>query len=242
MTCHQHHPINATISSATEVDELASELADDYIEYFKIDISKEKKRYEDSIEECLAHLEEVISALDSYKQKGPIIDVYVATLTSKKEPLEKLYEQVDSIEQYVFETNRLLDRLDQSLRDLENHQPSGSNKFKQILGLIPLGIPRLGIFNSLSGIVDVPTSNIEEQENSTDGNNKGSRQLKPIRDILQAIAQIETDIDKITASLYRRLSIESSQRQAAEDSIPPMIAALNLDSTEKVDNSWQELL
>lgn len=128
-------PVSVTVSSKEEIDELASELADDYIDYLNIDVTKEKSRLDDSIEECLAHLEELISALDIYKQKEDVINEFISTVASKRPALVELYEQIDSMEQYVFETNKLLNGLEQTLRDLEHHKVSGLGKIKQIIGI-----------------------------------------------------------------------------------------------------------
>jgi len=137
------HPVMASISSPAEIEDLASELADDYIEYFNIDLTQDKKRYEDFIEECLAHLEEVISALDRFKQKDHIVEDFVQKVMGERESLNQLYKQIEEMEQYVIEKNRMLDQMDQSLKDMESQ--FNSSKIKRIFGFISKGISRLAI-------------------------------------------------------------------------------------------------
>lgn len=242
MTCHKHHPINATISSQAELDDLAAELADDYIQYFDIDIKNEQRRHGEAVEECLAHLEEVFSALDSYKQKDDIVDQFVQTIATKKEPLDKLNEQVDSLEQYVFETNRILDQLELSIKELEKHSPSyTTSKIKQIFGMLPKSLPRFGLFSGLGEIIDDPILGHQQGGAPSESNNQ---QSIPISDIIDRISRIEIEMDQVTSNLYSRLGkgSEEANKKTQNDSLPP-IAALSLDSTtENVDNSWQELL
>lgn len=136
---------HVSISSREEVDRLAGELANSYADYFAIDVSDVKQKSEESIEECLAHLEEVCSVLDNYKQNDEVAGRFLEKLAKKNESLSALYDQIDDLEQYIFETNRSLDQLENVLKELENVKKSG-NKIKRVIDLIP----KLSISNMLS--------------------------------------------------------------------------------------------
>lgn len=125
-----------SVSSLEEVDKLAGELADSYAGYLRIDVQDVKQKFDEALEECLAHLEEVCSALDGYKQNDDVIEKFLKKLAVKNESLNALYDQIDDLEQYIYETNRSLDELENVLKDLENAKKSG-NKIKQVIDLIP---------------------------------------------------------------------------------------------------------
>lgn len=124
------------ISQQDEIEELASELAEGYIDYFTIDTREQQQKTADSLEECLTHLEEVCSVLDSYRQHSDKVSDVVEKISSKSETLLKLYEQVDALEQFLFETNRRLDQLDTELKELEKNKSFGSHRLKQMIGYL----------------------------------------------------------------------------------------------------------
>lgn len=225
------------ISPQGEVQSLAEQLADDYIEYFDIDISGEQDNYQDSIEECLAHLEEVISALDAYKQNSETINDFVGSIRSKDETLERLFGQVDAIEQYAFEANRLLDHLDATLRELEKHHSSKSGKIKQLFSMIPgvSNLPRIGLFSAFGSLVvdEAPVQDFVEGETDED------QQLTPISEILANMKQIDATLTNVTSNLNNRL--HGGTLEPSTEIHEPM-ATLSLASPESEDGSWQELL
>lgn len=228
------------ISTRVEIDELADELADAYVEYLNIDTRKEQSKYEESTEEGLAHLEEVCSALEIYKQSSVDVASFVDTLSIKNRHLTKLYEQIDALEQYIFEANQLLDRLDTAMRELESYKnsTSGNRIARQIFGLIPhlSTMPRLSLFNNFGGTFMVDTqASFSDREETEVGN---SQQLLPVGDILDRILQIETSVSVITSSLDVRLH-GKPQLEASADANE---AVLGVGSAEQVDGSWQELL
>lgn len=126
-----------TVSSKAEVDRLAEDLANSYADYFTIDVKDVKQKSEESMEECLAHLEEVCSVLEGYKQNDNVIEGFLEKLASKNESLSTLYDQIDDLEQYIFETNRSLDELENVIKEIENSKKSSANKIRQIIDLIP---------------------------------------------------------------------------------------------------------
>lgn len=134
-----------SVSSREEVDRLAGELANSYASYFTIDVKDVKHKSKEALEECLAHLEEVCSVLDNYKQHDNVIEKFLEKLSAKNESLNTLYDQIDDLEQYIFETNRSLDELENVLNDLENTRKPG-NKIKQVIDLLP----KLSLSNMLS--------------------------------------------------------------------------------------------
>lgn len=161
----QAEPKNPLISSKGEVDELASELADGYVDYLVIDISEQQSRTGEAVEECLTHLEEVCSVIDNYRQRSHEVDGFVEELAAKNESLNRLYEQVDAFEQYMFEANRIIDHLDTIMREVEAHKKT-SGKMRQIMDYLPKlsfsNIPGAGLLNNLGGLIDEPTTSVKE--------------------------------------------------------------------------------
>lgn len=193
-------PERLLISSREEAEHIAEQLANEYIEYFDIDISHDQECYQDSVEECLAHLEEVISAIDGYKQSSVTIDDFVSTVVGKEETLKKLFRQVDAIEQYAFESNRLLDQMDVTLKELEKHQSLKDGKIKQILHMIPgvSNLPRLGLFSAIGLAVDeTPMHNFVESPS----NGVSEQGLSSISEILDRLKHIEASLSIATKKL-----------------------------------------
>lgn len=243
MSTIEDHPILALISSPEEADQLAQELADDYIQYFDVNVTREQDRYQDAIEECLAHLEEVISALDGYKQTGETLDRFVDIVNNKCKTLNKLYDQVESVEEYLYETNRCLDQLDATMSELACHQSSRSGKIKKIIDMIPgmSRMPRLGFFSGLTSLISdgTTTSTASFEENETE-----NQELVPMEEVLNQIHSIESSVLDITKGLNKRLygANDGLPEQPSQTEVDKSMAMLSLNSSEGVDDSWQELL
>lgn len=126
---------NIAIADNSQIEELADELASDYSKYFSIDLTLEKRRLEESVEECLTHLEEVRDVLDDYKQNCSDGSEVMDQITSKNDQLNELFNQIDSLETYILDTNKTLDELENKMKDLENRKKLGSNKIIQVIDL-----------------------------------------------------------------------------------------------------------
>lgn len=138
---------NPLSSTTEEVDDIAEELATGYLSYLNVDLAEERQRLDQSIEECLTYLEEVSSLWDNYKKNNLDPREIAETIKAKSESLEELYDQIDSLEQYIFVTNQTLNKLDTALKDIESKQPVKS-KIKQIIDILPklsINIPRFGL-------------------------------------------------------------------------------------------------
>lgn len=208
---------SVVISSKAQVDKLADELADSYLEYLLIDTGEQQKRYTDSLEECLAHLEEASAVFDQYcgHNGGQAVAEVVDKVCSKAGSLDHLYQRVDAVEQYIFETSRLLDQLESVVKDLEARRPS-RNKIRQLMDLLP----RLTIGSSLGGMVEEPERSIVE--------------------LLETVATIEGSFDAAASNLNLRLHGDTTgapDRHKGES-----MKMLDGDTAEQVDSSWQELL
>jgi hypothetical protein len=175
MEVTENHPVFALVSSKQATDQLAQELADHYVEYLDVDISQEQERYQDTLEECLSQLEEVVSALDDSKQNGIIIDKFLELVNCKQKSLSKLYAQEDAIGQYIFEAGRLLDQLDDHILDMERHQSPKASRIKHIIGLLP-------------GMINIPAC-----------------QVQPIEALLSKIRQVELSVSSMSIELSKRL-------------------------------------
>lgn len=201
----------------TMIEKLAGDLADCYVEYFTIDFSHQKQKAEDSIEECLTHLEEVSSLLDNYKQNSSdITTIFEEKLAGKGESLNKLYEQVDAIEQYIFEVNKLLDCLENNMKELELHKKFNGNKIIDIISRFSLNnLPSFGLLGTTSASSESTTS---------------------ISELLSRISDIENSLSTVTSNLNVRL-----QKQVAEKNTRHKESMLGCDLPEQVDGSWLEL-
>jgi len=225
-----------SISSPEEASELASDLADDYVLYFTINADEQRLKYEDSIEECLTHLEEVCSVLESYGQNGEDVAKSVEIVANKRQSLDRLCRQIDALEQYVFEMNSTLDNLDSALKGLECQDRYGSNRVRKLLGLLPrfsLGsIPRLGILDALQGIVEDPSPTHIDNTNCDDDLSIS------VDEILQRVANIVASVEATTSCLLSRLN----DQENVVVSEPILSISDTGGTSSQVDGSWQELL
>lgn len=185
------------LSTKDEIDDLASDLANSYIEYFAIDIGEQKQRSDEAIDECLTHLEEVGSVLESYRlNNGNKSEKFMEQLASKNESLNRLYEQVDGLEQYMFETKQLLNQLENAVKELEIMKKSSGNAIRQIIDMIPrfslINVPRLGILESFNGYME------EAYPNSPTDNefNRAS-----IEEILSRVSEIQASLAIVTSKV-----------------------------------------
>lgn len=224
------------ISTNEEIEQLASELADSYIDYFIINTSEQKQKNEDSIEECLTHLEEVCSVLDSYRtnENGELAKV-IEKLSGKNESLNKLFDQVDAIEQYILETNRLLDQLNVAMKELSSHKRISSNRIWSILDKLPklslAHIPRLNLLNSMN--TEEFSANLDERIVNDDTT------VASLDEILTRVLNIQQLQSKETSELYSKLYSKSVEEVGIPHS---SVSLLDCNLPEQIDDSWQELL
>lgn len=142
-----HTPSNPLSSTAAEIDDLATELANGYLSYLDVNVENEEQRLDDSIQECLIQLEGVSKEWENYKRDPAQPNKIVETILAKSESLERLYEQIDSLEQYIFVANQTLDNLESALKEIESRKPS-KNKIQQIIEILPklsIQMPRFGL-------------------------------------------------------------------------------------------------
>lgn len=128
---------NETAIGEPEAGELANQLADQYIDYLSIDIDQQRGQVNDSIEELLTHLEEVNSVLENYRAKSADLESVPALIASKRSSLEELFSQIDKLEQYISETDKVLNQLDARIKEYESQKRSDTNPLLQVMELIP---------------------------------------------------------------------------------------------------------
>lgn len=195
----------APVSSAESIEDLASELAETYVDYLTVDTSDEQVKYEESIEECLTQLEEVSAVLEVFAQNATHIEDFFARLTERNRCLDKLYDQIDAIEQYMFETTRSLEQLDTEIKQLEtrNKRRLGTSRISQILNVLPkLSISSVNIFGNLGGLIEEsPPSFVQPPESDE----QGTVDHQTVRDILAKISNIEESMSRTTSKLAESL-------------------------------------
>lgn len=136
---------NPLISSTDEVENLATDLADSYSSYLNVDVNAEAQRLEALIEECLARLVEATTDWENYKVKPFDKGKFINKVNDQSGSMDKLCEQIDSLEQYISMTNQTLDRLETTMKEIESKRPI-KNKFRQIIDILPkLSIGRFGL-------------------------------------------------------------------------------------------------
>lgn len=225
--------INLT-STKDEIEKLALGLADSYVEYFVIDTNQQRQKAEDSIEECLTHLEELSSVLDNYRlNSSDITSILEQKFANENESLNKLYEQVDALEQYIFETNKLLDQLENSIKELELSKGSKEFKIIEMISRFSLNnLPRFS-FGNMGGILE-ETGTANSAQRNCDTENS----IVPINQILATVQEIQTSLDTVTSNLNARLLGENAvlTNPHKEETM------LDCNLPEQVDGSWQELL
>lgn len=198
----QQQQLESLVSSPEKVEELAAELAEDYVKYLFVDTTEQQNKVESSIEECLAHLEEICSVLDGYRQKSGSIGKFVKTMKSKSDTLEDLYKHVDAVEQYTNETNNLLDQLDELMKDLEINSKSNRNGVKQIMDMLPkisLGLQRFNLFGNIGGFLE------QSRPAYLDDSVVDEEPTIPIEEILQKVSVIRHNLEVATSHLEAEL-------------------------------------
>lgn len=125
------------MDSEGEADQLAKELADEYIQYLTIDTKQQEIQVDDSIEELLTHMEEVCAVLDSYRGKSNDLESIPALIASKRSSLDELFGQIDRLEQYISETDKMLNQLDSRIKEYENQKRSDTNPILQVIDMLP---------------------------------------------------------------------------------------------------------
>lgn len=223
-------------STEDEIEKLADHLAGSYVEYFTIDTNQQRQKADDSIEECLTHLEELGSVLDNHRlNSGGITSIFEQKLTCKNESLIKLYEQVDAVEQYIFETNKLLDKLENLIKELELSKASKGFKIIEMISRFSLGnLPRLSLLGNIGGGILRET----DATTSVTGISDAQNSIVPINEILATVESIQSSLDTVTSNLNTRLYGENA---ALTDSLKEE-TMLDCNLPEQVDGSWQELL
>lgn len=225
------------ISTPEEIEDLASELADEYVDYLLVETAEQRQRVEDSTEECLAHLEEVSSILDVYRQRSITIPQIVDSVVNRAASLEQVYRQVDAIEQYMSGTNRLLDQLEQVMDELESRAKPNGYGINQLVDLLPRvslrSLQRINIFNGFRGIIEESGPSFLDE-----GTNNSEQSSVPISEILNKVSNIETAIGAATVALD--IGLFGQPRDTPTPATSPILVP---DQTgEQVDGSWQELL
>lgn len=216
-----------------QIQELAEELAEDYFGMFVVDTQQEEKHLEESIEECLAHLEEVCSVTDNHKQHQSEDIVRIDELLAGKAlPLKVFCDEVDRLEQFMFETNRLLDQLDEFMKCLEIQIKPKGGHIRQIMDLIPR-FSRFGILSNVSAFID-GTSETPIPEETTDP----SSSSQSTEEVLNKINDVTTSLLNIIAELNNNPHGNSVLKDMShfKDDLGE-----NRDE-HQVDGSWQELL
>lgn len=224
------------IYNSQQTQQLAEELANDYVNLLDVDISREEKQFEESIEECLAHLEEVCSVTDNFKQhQSEDVSRLSELLASKSIPLSKFCEEVDRLEQFMFETNRLLDQLEECMKFIESQNRPKAGPIRQIIGLIPR-FSRLNILGNVSALID-DTS--RESLLPVTSNTDNTHSSPTIEEILPRI----NDISKSLVSLINELNDVHRHECTTPNDRNQLNTDLKVDRDElEVDGSWQELL
>lgn len=218
--------------SPTQIQQLAEELAEDYVGLLDVDIQGEEKYLEESIEETLAHLEEVFSVTDAYKQHHSEDLVRIDKLLSGKSiPLKVLCDEVDRLEQFMFEMNRLLDQLDECMKCLESKTKPRGGQLRQIIGLIPK-FSRFGLLSNVSAFIDGASVLPSEDQN------EASTSTQSTDEVLGRINEVTTSLLNMITELNNNPHGNSVLKDMShfEDDL-----SVGRDE-HQVDGSWQELL
>lgn len=176
-----------------EMDKLAGELAKQYSSYFDVDTSHQEMKLNETIEECLTHLEELCSALDNYEQSSAGIEQSASVISSRNETLDRLHEQLCAVESYVSQVNQLLSHLESSMDTLEGHAGKPvTRKLRQIISLLPR-LSTVTNFNSSAAYDDD-----SDQQLSTSSPKRA--------EILARVGETGASIGKLTSELAKWLN------------------------------------
>lgn len=221
-----------------DIDQLSEQFCREYADIFSIDTVEQKQKVEDSIEECLTHLEEYCDALELFRQNGSIPNSFFQNLTNQTSALDKLSTQIDALEQYTYVACKLLDSLEQKVKDLEiyKRQLTGS-KIKHLIGS----------FSKLSFGLDQIRNKQSESPNL-------QVQAK-ISDTLSNVYQIQVNFTDATNDLRKRMDkyvVENDDEDENElTSSYCNLTTKKVDDDDvlklghgdsNIDSSWQELI
>lgn len=133
---------NGVGSNTEELVQYADQLASEYLNLVQVDLAGSKKKVEESVEECLTHLEEVCSALESHRQNSSDLPNLMKNISDKTQILENLYSRVDAIEKCLADMRELLGKLEASMDELEIHDQPVRGKIRQMWQSLSQGISK----------------------------------------------------------------------------------------------------
>ncbi|XP_054165004.1 biogenesis of lysosome-related organelles complex 1 subunit 4-like [Oppia nitens] len=103
-----------------ELQAMAQQLSIDYANYFRFDITCEKKETEDAIEDLLTHLEEFCGLIDMIRNDNNIcLEEVVNKITEKSKIMDEVYSKIDRLEQFVEIVKKCVDDMDTELTKAE---------------------------------------------------------------------------------------------------------------------------
>ncbi|KAG8201631.1 hypothetical protein JTE90_012701 [Oedothorax gibbosus] len=117
------------LEDKSKLNKLVSELSDDYSKYMKVDVTTEKSILEDEIEEILTRLDEFTSLVDMVRGDNALcLNQTLPEIHKKCSEIEKVFHQVDRLEDMVKAIKQNLDVMEDKVNEAEVHLDTSSVK------------------------------------------------------------------------------------------------------------------
>ncbi|XP_023713009.1 biogenesis of lysosome-related organelles complex 1 subunit 4 isoform X2 [Cryptotermes secundus] len=113
---------------------MINELVNDYLEYFKVDLTKQLAPVEETIDDMLTRLEEFESLMEMVQTNGlHSLDGSVPNILLYKDRLRALCNRVDRLETFLNRVKHDLDVVESHMDAAEADVGNTNGKFKNIL-------------------------------------------------------------------------------------------------------------
>ncbi|XP_037285444.2 biogenesis of lysosome-related organelles complex 1 subunit 4-like [Rhipicephalus microplus] len=104
-----------------ETRQLLEELAADYSQFFKVDISNDKRILDEGIDELLARLDEFTGLINTVRSDDTLCLTHtLPDICEKSKGLEQVYNRIDALEQFVGVVRESVDAMEEKVTEAEN--------------------------------------------------------------------------------------------------------------------------
>ncbi|XP_037511042.1 biogenesis of lysosome-related organelles complex 1 subunit 4 [Rhipicephalus sanguineus] len=119
-----------------ETRQLLEELAADYSQFFKVDISNDKRILDEGIDELLARLDEFTGLINMVRSDDTLCLTHtLPDICEKSKALEQVYSRIDALEQFVGVVRESVDAMEEKVTEAEN--AFGGSTVKKFLSSLP---------------------------------------------------------------------------------------------------------
>lgn len=119
-----------------ESRQLLEELAADYSQFFKVDISNEKRALDECIDELLTRLDEFTGLINMVRSDDTLCLTHtLPDICEKSKGLEQVFSRIDALESFVGVVKETVDAMEEKVTEAEN--AFGGSTVKKFLSSLP---------------------------------------------------------------------------------------------------------